>query len=751
MPFFKSPRAGGERSAENPGGKFFAVAFHIASGDDNSIFVGAIIFGNDDIVRDVNQPSGQVTGFGSLQRSVGLALSGSVSGDEIFQNSQSFLVTGPDRKINNLSGRVYHQAFHPRHLSQLAERSSGAGSYHSVNRAHFIHRSRNQVFNFIFGSLPNFYDFVVSFRIGQKAVLILAFDFNGQLFRFRQNFFFLFRQFKIMITPAYAGSRRVSETEFLYSVQNIRRRVNAVFLNQPGNDGRQDFFARLFVDVRKIVRQGTVGRLMFNGTLPDDFPYINEETGKKILSSVVARLIEKYGIDATPDILDRIKEFGFRYATVSGISWGYHDLKLPEKKEEILAAAEKLAVEIKGQYQDGLLTDSERYNKVIEIWQGAKNKIEDLVPGTMDKMGPVHAMVTSGARGSFGQLGQMTGMKGLMINPAGKIIDFPVRSSYKEGLGILEYFITTHGARKGEADTSLKTSKAGYLTRRLVDVSHDVVVTEDNCADKEGIVVSRKMVESYGKKLSARIFGRTLAAGSGRFKKGHLLTMADAKELESSDIEEVNIYSQITCQAKRGICRKCYGYDLGSGAPVKIGEAVGIIAAQSVGEPGTQLTMKTFHKGGIAGGGDITMGLPRIEEIFLLRIPKSPAMICDAEGEVLEIKQAGEELDLKTTDKIITILIDRETAKTDKESKEFYVPFGRFVTVKKGDKLKAGDVLTDGSLNIKEYFAIAGRDKTQEYILKEVDKVYSMQGASINEKHIEVIIKQMFSRLKVID
>ncbi len=499
------------------------------------------------------------------------------------------------------------------------------------------------------------------------------------------------------------------------------------------------------------VFETTVGRLMFNGTLPDDFPYINEETGKKILSSIVSRLIEKYGIDAAPDILDRIKDFGFKYATASGISWGYHDLKLPEKKDEILAEAEKLAVEIKGQYQDGLLTDSERYNKVIEIWQGAKNKIEDLVPETMDKMGPVHAMVTSGARGSLGQLGQMTGMKGLMINPAGKIIDFPVRSSYKEGLGILEYFITTHGARKGEADTSLKTSKAGYLTRRLVDVSHDVVVTEESCSDKEGIVVSRKMMESCGKKLSARIFGRTLASSAGNFKKGHLLTMADAKELESSGVEEANIYSPITCRAKRGVCRKCYGYDLGSGAPVKIGEAVGIVAAQSVGEPGTQLTMKTFHKGGIAGGGDITMGLPRIEEIFLLRVPKNPAVICDVEGEALEIKQAGEELDLKATDKIITVLIDRETAKTDKESKEFYIPFDRFVTVKKGDKLKAGDVLTDGSLNIKEYFAIAGRDKTQEYILKEVDKVYSMQGASINEKHIEVIIKQMFSRFKVVE
>src|SRR3989338_3642925 len=258
MAFFEIAGGRGESSAENPGGKFFAVTFHHFSENNNSFFVGAALFGNDDIMRDINQPSGQVTGFGSHQRSVGLAFSGSVSGDEIFQNSQSFFVAGPDRKINNLAGRVYHQTFHSSHLSQLAERSSGAGSYHGVNRAHFIHRSRNQIFNFILRSLPNFYDFVVSFRIGQKAVLILAFDFNGQFFRRRQNFFFLFRQFKVVITPAYAGNRRVSETQFFYSVQNIRRRVNAVFLNQPGDNGRQDFFARLFVDVRKIVRQVAV-------------------------------------------------------------------------------------------------------------------------------------------------------------------------------------------------------------------------------------------------------------------------------------------------------------------------------------------------------------------------------------------------------------------------------------------------------------------------------------------------------------
>lgn len=513
----------------------------------------------------------------------------------------------------------------------------------------------------------------------------------------------------------------------------------------PGTAAKYDAFnGELF--------ETTVGKMLFNGILPDDFPYINDEMNKKSLSKLVARCIERYGIDATPEILDKVKEFGFKYATVSGISWGYQDLKIPEKKEEILDGAEKEALEIKNQYQEGLLTDSERYNKVIEIWQGAKNKVEELVPETLDRMGPVYSMVTSGARGSLSQIGQMTGMKGLMVNPAGKIIDYPVKSSYKEGLGILEYFITTHGARKGEADTALKTARAGYLTRKLIDVSHDVIINEEECGDKQGITISRKMTEGHGKKLSARIFGRVLTEAVGRFKKGHLLSMADAKELEADkSVEEVRIFSPITCESRRGVCQKCYGYDLGSNTPVKTGEAVGIVAAQAIGEPGTQLTMKTFHKGGIAVGGDITMGLPRIEELFELRIPRNPAVVCDVDGEIMDIKQAEEEDGVKSADKIVTVLADRESSKSKEEAVEFAIPFGRFIVVKKGDKVKKGDVLTDGSLDIKHYFKIAGKEKTQDYILKEVDKVYAMQGANINEKHIEVIIRQMFSRWKVVD
>jgi DNA-directed RNA polymerase subunit beta' len=483
----------------------------------------------------------------------------------------------------------------------------------------------------------------------------------------------------------------------------------------------------------KEIFETTVGRLLFNGVLPDDFPFINEEIGKKSLAKFVSRVIEKYGVDATPVILDKIKNFGFEYATLSGMSWGIDDLIVPEKKKDILMETEKEAAKVQSQYEEGLLTNNERYDKVIEIWQEAKNKIDALVPATLDKAGPVYTMVNSAARGNWGQVGQMSGMKGLVVNPAGKIIDFPVISSYKEGLNVLEYFITTHGARKGEADTALKTSKAGYLTRRLVDVAQDVIISERDCGEKEGIRISRKQVENYGKRFSSRIFGRTLARDAGRFKKGHLLTMADAKEIEASGAEEVYIFSPISCQAKRGICQKCYGYDLGSNTPVKSGEAIGIIAAQAIGEPGTQLTLRTFHTGGIAAGGDITMGLPRVDEIFELRPPRNPAVICEEDGEVVEIKEKNDEK---------TVIIGK---------KEYPIPFGRILIIKKKDKVKKGDLFTDGAVDIKELFVIAGKEKTQDYIINEISKVYTMQGASINDKHIEVIVRQMFSKYRIKD
>ncbi|MCG2699234.1 DNA-directed RNA polymerase subunit beta' [Candidatus Parcubacteria bacterium] len=482
------------------------------------------------------------------------------------------------------------------------------------------------------------------------------------------------------------------------------------------------------------VFETTVGRLLFNSVLPEDFPYVNEEMGKKPLVKLISQMIEDYGVDMTPDILDKIKGFGFEYAMVSGISWGIDDLKVPAQKKGILKDANEKSEKVEKQLKDGLISESERYDKIIEIWQEAKNKVDKFVPEALDKKGPVFAMISSAARGNWSQVSQMSGMKGLVINPVGKIIDFPVIASYKEGLNVLEYFITTHGARKGEADTALKTSKAGYLTRRLVDVAQDVIVSEADCGTKEGINILRSEAERYGRKLSYRIFGRVLAKDIGRFKKGHLLTMSEAKEIEASDAQEVLIFSPITCQSKRGICQKCYGYDLGSNTPIKLGETVGVVAAQAIGEPGTQLTLRTFHLGGIAGG-DITMGLPRIEELFELRPSKNPAVMCEEEDFVLDIKEKNNE-----NENVVVI-----------GKKEYVIPFGRRLLFKIGDKVKKGSLITDGAADIRSLFAVAGIEKTQNYILSEVSKVYTTQGASINDKHTEIIVRQMFSRHRIND
>ncbi|MEW5908008.1 MAG: DNA-directed RNA polymerase subunit beta' [Patescibacteria group bacterium] len=494
-----------------------------------------------------------------------------------------------------------------------------------------------------------------------------------------------------------------------------------------------------YINFKNQIFETTVGRLLFNSVLPADFSYINEEIGKKKLANIVAQLIEKYDIDLVPSALDKIKSFGFEYATKSGISWGIDDLIVPKEKEGIIKEAEKEESKINKFFEKGLITKDEKYDRVLEIWQNAKNKLDDLVPNALDHEGPVYLMVSSAARGNWSQVGQMSGMKGLMVNPAGKTIDFPVVSSYKEGLSILEYFITTHGARKGEADTALKTAKAGYLTRRLVDVAQDIIISEDDCKEKRGIIVHKKEIEAYGKKLSQKITGRTLSADVAGFKKGHLLSYDDAKKIEQSGVDEVNIFSPLTCQSTRGICRKCYGYDLGNNQPIRLGEAVGIVAAQAIGEPGTQLTMRTFHTGGIAAGGDITMGLPRVEELFELRTPDNPAVISELQGKVSEIKEKNSEK---------KIIIESEDNKT---KKEYQISFGRHIIVKMNDKVKCGSALTDGSFDVKKFFHLAGKEEGQNYILNEVSKVYTMQGERINDKHIEVIVRQMFSRYKIKD
>ncbi len=521
----------------------------------------------------------------------------------------------------------------------------------------------------------------------------------------------------------------------------------------------------------------TVGRLLFNSVFPADFFFINEEITRKKLTRIVEQLIQYCGKDQVPVILDRIKDFGFKYATKSGFSWGMNDLVQPVGKAKIIEEALKKEKEIYKYYDEGLLTDEERYHQTIFIWQEAKAKVDETVAQGLDKFGPVYSMVSSAARGSWVQINQMAGMRGLVRNPAGRIIDFPITSSYKEGLNVLEYFISTHGARKGTADTALKTAKAGYLTRRLVDVAQDVLIAEEDCGDKNGSPIDRKLLALYEEDLESRVKGRVLAqdiivdASNAKskkmtFKKGHLISPEEAKTIDASGIERVYIRSALTCKAKWGVCRLCYGYDLGSNELIKLGEAVGIIAAQAIGEPGTQLTMRTFHTGGVAGkGGDITLGLPRVEELFEARTPYNVAVISEVMGMVLDIREEEKE-------KIVEILLDKEemavkaktiAAKTktkksaaikssaESEKIEYRIPFGKRVLVEKGQKIKAGDSLSDGPIDVKHLFKVAGREAAQNYILKEVSRVYNIQGVSINDKHLEIIVRQMFSRFKVKD
>ena len=488
----------------------------------------------------------------------------------------------------------------------------------------------------------------------------------------------------------------------------------------------------------------TPGRLIFNTALPSDFEFINKDIDKKTLAKIVSEIIERYGIEGSPEILDKIKEFGFYYSTKSGISWGIDDLKVPQEKGDIIKEAEKKQEEIDRLYERGLITDDERYKKILEIWDYAETEIKKKVPDALDKESSVYMMVSSAARGNWTQVGQMAGLKGLVVNPAGKIIDFPVLASYKEGLSVLQYFITTHGARKGTADTALKTSKAGYLTRRLVDVAQDVVVVEKDCGEKNGILVSKQQAEKYGGSFVEKITGRVLAQNIGGFKKGHLLSAKDAEKIAAEGIEELRVFSPITCKSLYGVCQKCYGYDLGSNKLVKIGEAVGIVAAQAIGEPGTQLTMRTFHTGGVAAGGDITMGLPRVEELFELIRPQNPAILSEFEGTVGEIKKEGDE-------EVVKVLREGGKSKGKAEAVAYKIPFGRHIIVKEGEKVEKGQPLTDGSVDVKKLFELVGAEKSQEYILNEISKIYLTQGAPIDDKHIEIIIRQMLSRYKVIE
>ncbi len=484
----------------------------------------------------------------------------------------------------------------------------------------------------------------------------------------------------------------------------------------------------------------TVGRLFFNSILPDDFEYLNEEITIKRMISLVDEIIMHYGVDATPKVLDKIKDFGYKYATYAGVTWGIDNVRVPEEKTDIVAKARSEEETLIDQWSEGLLSEEEKYQKTIEIWEHAKKDIEGHILSTLDKNGSTYDLVFSGARGNMGSLVQMCGMKGLIVNTSGQTLDFPIIPSYIEGLSPLEYFVTTHGSRKGLADTALNTAKAGYLTRRLVDVAQDIVITEVDCGTKNGKLVVKNETDFF-KDINGRILMADAKDNTGNvlFKKGSLLMKEDAKLLDSKDVDSVMIRNPLNCDTVHGLCQNCYGLDLGRNCLIGLGQAVGIIAAQAIGEPGTQLTLRTFHAGGVATV-DITTGLPRVEEIFERRKPKNPAIISVSDGEVFEIKNNGNE-------KIIKVLGDGGDKKTNEV--EYVVAFRRAPIVKVGDKVVKGQILSDGSADINEIVKYGNKDMAEDYIVKEINKVYDLQSASISRKHVEIIIRQMFSRKKI--
>ena len=490
----------------------------------------------------------------------------------------------------------------------------------------------------------------------------------------------------------------------------------------------------------------SVGRLIFNleVPIPEELGFINEEVGKKRLAQIVAECYRTLRVERTAALLDGFKRVGYRWATKAGITIGVKDLIVPAKKAEVISETERLVDEIETQFRHGLITEDERYQAVIELWSKTTEKVTESLMQTLDKFNPVYMMATSGARGNIQQLRQLAGMRGLMADPSGRIIDLPIKANFREGLTVLEYFISTHGARKGLADTALRTADSGYLTRRLVDVAQDVIVREDDCGTTEGLEVQE--VESGGETIEPlfeRLVGRFALEDIVHPETGEIFVQADteidektANRIIDAGIKKTKIRSVLACRTRFGVCRKCYGRDMATGGRVEIGESVGIIAAQSIGEPGTQLTMRTFHTGGVAGD-DITQGLPRVEELFEARKPKGQAIISEIDGTAKIVEDKGR--------KKIQITAD------DGEMCEYTVVFGSRIKVRDGDAVDAGDELTEGSVNPHDMLKVKGYKGVQNYLLEEVQRVYRLQGVDINDKHIEVMIRQMLRKVKVDD
>jgi DNA-directed RNA polymerase subunit beta' len=510
--------------------------------------------------------------------------------------------------------------------------------------------------------------------------------------------------------------------------------------------------------VSKLV-DTTVGRMIFNRPIPQDLGFVDRSdpenlfrfeidflVGKKQLEKIIDRCIKIHGTPMTADVLDSIKAQGYKYSTLSAITVAVSDATIPPEKKSIIEAAEKQIDLVFDQYKNGLLSDNERYNAVLKIWAKATDDVSVALQKNLDRYNPIFMMADSGARGSMSQIRQLAGMRGLIANTSGKTIEIPIRANYREGLNILEYFISSRGARKGLADTALRTADSGYLTRRLVDVAQEVIIREDDCGSTEGIEVYdiREGKESI-ETMHERLIGRYLVedfvdpeTGEVLVSKDKLMNDHDADIIESKGVQRIAIRSILNCHARHGVCKKCYGANLANGQPVSVGEAVGIIAAQSIGEPGTQLTMRTFHTGGVASAEDITQGLPRVEELFEGRKPKHLAIISEIAGKVSfeEVKKNRH-----------VVVTNEETG----ESKSYLIPFGSRIIVTEGQQIKAGTRITEGSVNPHDVLAISGTQAVQDYLIEEVQRVYRMQGVDINDKHIEVIVRQMMKKVKVED
>jgi len=498
----------------------------------------------------------------------------------------------------------------------------------------------------------------------------------------------------------------------------------------------------------------SVGRIIFNKILPKELMFVNKVMDSSALKALMAEAVIKVGRDRAVDLADNVKTLGYRYSTKSGISWGMDDLKIPSIKKKLFEDADKKVDEIREQYEEGLLTNKERKLKTIEIWNGVKSEIAKAIPETIGADASVSYMISSGARSNWAVVTQMAGMKGMVVNPSGETIELPIKSSFKEGFNVLEYFISTHGTRKGMADTALRTSTAGYLTRRLVDVAQDVIVTEADCGDDEGTLVIADEHVDLGRSLKDRIAGRTSLedikdpeTGKLLVEKGTQITKDQAKVVEAAGIKEVRVRSLVSCKTRRGCCQQCYGHDLGKNRLVEIGEAVGIVTAQAIGEPGTQLTMRTFHSGGVAGK-EITQGLPRVEEIFEARLPKGKAIISEVDGKVVDIVREGDKQTIKIEYKPTLTPAKGEEGEP---IKSYTVDSDIALMVGKGDLVVAGQQLVEGHVDIHELFELKGIEEVKRYIIKEVQQVYTSQGEAIDDKHIEIIIKQMLSRVRVAD